>query len=757
MCSGPAVGNLDMMSNQVGALAGPTLTIALSKRAPSSALDLIPNSALSCRSVQMSCLSSLTGHHHSERFALPKMTWVQQVQHYAPIFRWLPHYNIAKDLKFDIVAGITVAMMLIPQEVSLSTIMNVPAHHGLYTAATAPLVYAIFGSSTVLSVSSGSEVSLLVGTILEDIDNEDERVATGIMMAFLSGCILLIVRILNLSQLADFFSRPVMGGFVSAGGLLIMLSQIPNALGIKFASQDYPPLTVYQIFNHISKTNLTAFAVASISIVYLFGVKIFKKHYFPSPVLMQLFESEKTTKEESQANTEELEQILTPVVNNAEVVHSHGFSLTDQQYVSLRTARQAHGDRHVQIEAAEKAIVEAPQQSKAKLLAIFLVRTVCDLGPLVVCIVGGIIGWALGSSRLKLTGTIPEGFPDPKVPWYGFDSGLIAGDRFGTILYNSLTVVVVVFLSSIAMAKRLAIQRGEDINSDQELTGLGIASVVCGFFQAMPPTGGMSRTAVNLLNAHTQLASIFTTLIVILALYTLTGPLYYLPSATLASIIIVAGYSLVEFKEVKWLYRVKRDEFVVWTASFILTLGLGVLDGLIASIICSILALMWKTKRSPVVILGELENGRFVDRELFSEAHDLGDVIAIRVDSSLYFANCERVAVFAEREMIRLQALGITTHGVVLDMCNMNDLDATTIQVLSDIQEKLAVRKIRFAIANAKSRLHDILAATNIIKRILANNPSISVEDAVRMLRDLPPSGNASPSSMSRLSVQSKV
>ncbi|KAG7398091.1 hypothetical protein PHYBOEH_011725 [Phytophthora boehmeriae] len=699
-------------------------------------------------------LNSLTNHHHSERFALPKKTWTQQVQHYAPIFRWLPHYNIAKDLKFDIVAGITVAMMLIPQEVSLSTIMNVPAHHGLYTAATAPLVYAIFGSSTVLSVSSGSEVSLLVGTILEDIDNEDERVATGIMMAFLSGCILLIVRILNLSQLADFFSRPVMGGFVSAGGLLIMLSQIPNALGIKFASEDYPPMTVYQIFNHIGKTNLTAFAVAAISIVYLFGVKIFKKRYFPSPVLMQLFETETSTKE---TKPDELEQILTPVANNAEVVHSHGFSLTDQQYVSLRTARQTHNDQRIQGEAAEKAIAETPRQSKAKLLAIFLVRTVCDLGPLVVCIVGGIIGWVLGSSRLKLTGTIPGGFPDPKVPWYGFDSGLIAGDRFGTILYNSLTVVVVVFLSSIAMAKRLAIQRGEDINSDQELTGLGIASVVCGFFQAMPPTGGMSRTAVNLLNAHTQLASIFTTLIVILALYTLTGALYYLPSATLASIIIVAGYSLVEFKEAKWLYRVKRDEFVVWTASFVLTLGLGVLDGLIASIICSVLALMWKTKRSPVVILGELENGRFVDREMFSEAHDLGDVIAIRVDSSLYFANCERVAVFAEREMMRLQALGIRTRGVVLDMCNMNDLDATTIQVLSDIQEKLAVRNIQFAIANAKSRLHDILAATNIIKRILANDPTISVEDAVRMLRDLPLSGNTSPSSMSRLSVQSKV
>ncbi|EGZ18788.1 hypothetical protein PHYSODRAFT_255459 [Phytophthora sojae] len=219
----------------------------------------------------------------SDSFALPKKSWLQQAQDVAPIFSWLPHYDVRRDLKFDVVAGITVAMMLIPQEVSLSTIMNVPAHHGLYTAATAPLVNAIFGQH--------GAVSLLVGTILEDIDDQDERVATGIMMAFLSGCILLLVRLINLSQLADFFSRPVMGGFISAGGLLIMLSQFSNALGIKFASQDYPPQTVYHIFKHIGHTNLTAFAVAAISIVYLFTVKIIKKRYFPSPVLMQLFES----------------------------------------------------------------------------------------------------------------------------------------------------------------------------------------------------------------------------------------------------------------------------------------------------------------------------------------------------------------------------------------------------------------------------------------------------------------------------------
>jgi SulP family sulfate permease len=688
----------------------------------------------------MDWIRSLTGATRrtpSQRFLAPKKMAFERAQHYMPILRWLPNYQVGQDLKFDIVAGITVAMMLIPQEVSLSTIMHVPAHHGLYTAATSPLVYALFGSSTVLSVASGSEVALLTGSILEPIEDENERIATGVMTAFLSGCILLLVRILNLSQVADFFSRPVMGGFISAGGLLIMLSQFQNVLGVKFTSSHYPVVNVYNNCKLLPHSNLNALAVGLISIAYLIAVKMIKKRFFPSPVLSQLFEDpDKATSTQQPARP-----------NGGNFADSHGFSITDEQYVGLASAR-ALADENQAKALNRKSIDDAPPKSKPVLIAIFLARTLCDLGPLVVCIFGGIVGYLLGPKALKLTGDVPGGFPAPLVPWYGFDDGLIDSGRFGTILLNSFTISLVVFLSSIAMAKRLAIQRGEDIKTEQELTGIGIASVVCGFFQAMPPTGGMSRTAVNMQNARTQLASVFTTLIVILSLYTLTGTLYYLPRATLASIIIVAGYSLVEFKEAKWLYRVKRDEFFVWTASFILTLALGVLEGLIASIICSVLALMIKTKRSPVVILGELENGSLVDRNMFPEAHDLNDLIVIRVESSLYFANCERVALAIEREMARLLKQGVTTHGVVLDAYHMNDLDATTIQVLSDTQEKLAVRKVRFAIANAKGRLHDILSATNLPKRILGGDPRLSVEDALRLLRALPASGNTSPSSL---------
>jgi MFS superfamily sulfate permease-like transporter len=671
-----------------------------------------------------------------DRFQAPKKTLYDRAVYFVPSIKWLGNYNWARDLKYDIVSGITVTMMLIPQEVSLSTIMKVPPQNGLYTAATAPLVYALFGSSTMLSVASGSEVALLVGTILSPIENEKERIATGIMFSFLSGCILLLLRFLNLSQIADFFSRPVMGGFISAGGFLIALAQVQNWLQITVVHATYPPQTVYKIFQGIDQTNKYSFWVGTLSIIFLYSLRFIKKRFFPNPIVTRLFEKDDTP----ESKLDENQQILTPVQDDGMSApsgnYSHGFSLTDQQYANMQASRAQT------VETAKTL----PKSGVLRIM-LYIARTMCDLGPLIVCIFGGIVGYSLGPKKIKLTGKIPSGFPEPKVPWYGFEDDLIAGGDFGTILYHALTICVVVYLSSIAMAKRLGIARGQDINTDQELTGLGAASIVCGFFQAMPPTGGMSRTAVNFMNARTQLSSIITTLLIILSLYTLTGTLYYLPRATLASIIIVAGTTLIEFREAKWLYKVKRDEFWVWTLSFILTLGLGVLDGLIGSIIVSIIALMYKSKTTPVAILGELPDGALVDRKLYADAKNLGDVVAVRVESSLFFANCERVAVLVDTEIARLLHEGIRVRGVVIDAQYMNDMDATTIQVFSDMQEKLEVRKVRLSIANAKGKIHDVIASTNLQQRLVGRNPSLPLEDAVRSLRDLSASNLTSPTS----------
>lgn len=97
-----------------------------------------------------------------------------------------------------------------------------------------------------------------------------------------------------------------------------------------------------------------------------------------------------------------------------------------------------------------------------------------------------------------------------------------------------------------------------------------------------------------------------------------------------------------------------------------------------------------------------------------------------------------------DREMQRLSSLGVPPRGVVLDTIHMIDLDATTIQVLLDTQEKLATQKVRFAIANARSRLSNLLAATSLLNRIVACDPTISIDVAVHLIRELPRRGDKS-------------
>ncbi|KAJ0396472.1 hypothetical protein ATCC90586_003940 [Pythium insidiosum] len=195
------------------------------------------------------------------------------LRQHVPILEWLPSYDLREDLQYDLVAGITVGMMIVPQEISLSTMMGVPPIYGLYTAALVPMIYPLFGTSRVLSVANGAEVSLLVGSAIKKIEKDEERVATGILLSFLSGLILLIMGISRLGILADFFSRPVMGGFVSAGGVLIMLSQCANWLGVKVPNRDLPFLTVLDLMEQSPHINTTSFFLGGVSILILLGMR----------------------------------------------------------------------------------------------------------------------------------------------------------------------------------------------------------------------------------------------------------------------------------------------------------------------------------------------------------------------------------------------------------------------------------------------------------------------------------------------------
>jgi MFS superfamily sulfate permease-like transporter len=904
------------------------------------------------------------------------------LKQHVPILEWLPTYDVHEDLSYDLVAGITVGLMIVPQEISLSTMMGVPPIYGLYTAALVPMIYPLFGTSRVLSVANGSEVSLLVGSAIKKIESEDERVATGILLSFLGGSILFLMGIFRLGIIADFFSRPVMGGFISAGGVLIMLSQCANWFGVKVPNHDLPFLTVLDLFEKLGHWNTASLAVGALSIAILVGMRTLKRSVVAemrrleeeldeemavatSRALSRLQslndndendksdamdtyddielgaigkEEKKVKKTKKKANDDELEQddgvapspvaadsrpssvrisstpnflpsvfssrstrrtdlLSSPwssstrsgggsmrggsgeLLGDAEARSTRqsdialirstsrsrvikddgvGFSLSDEDFLHLEqpleysflrkggpptlkrnTSTSSHvgsstprrleqlrvttpmratdslgtdeeedssttkppaplepvdaataashtkSSDETKMPAAEpqpyarvknmaspaKSVVsdtasitdstcsttalngrtlnamvsssKSVRLLRSKIAVLIALRLVCELGAFMVCLIGGIIGYLVGKDTLKLTGEVPGGFPAPILPWYGFLKKIIETDRLYHIVIDTLSIAIISYMSSIAMAKRLAIKEGYRIRPNQELIALGISNLVGSFFGSMPATGGLSRTAVNMQNARTQLASLITVGVVIIVLYTATSVLAYLPKASLSAIIIVAGHSLIEIKEAQWLYRVKRDEFYVWLASFVLTVLLGVLPGLLSSIFCSLIAVIYKTRRPTLTMLGEIcdeatGEKRLVDLELYPEtAHPLSDIVVIRVEGALYFANCEYVERVVEREISkREQTEGVYVAGVIIDACSIMDWDSTTIQMMKHLKEDLHVRNIQLAIVNARDRLQHLLESTEFLYGIVREDAQISFDDAISAIRE---------------------
>ncbi|ETW09893.1 hypothetical protein H310_00336 [Aphanomyces invadans] len=644
---------------------------------------------------------------------IPSRSWVAHLD-------WIRQYNIRRDLKFDVIAGITVAMMLIPQEVSFSNIMRVPTEHGLYTAALTPVLYAFFGSSRVLSVANGAEVSLMVGTAMQTIKSEKERIAVGIFLSFYIGLINVTLGCLKLGVVADFFSRPVMGGFLSAGGVLIMITQLSAWFELTLPSSSYPLQTVMNVVLHINEANPNSVVVGAVSIVVLAMMKYAKRHWIPNPSLKQIFNESPAVRDSVNPNDVDVQ---TPTEGENP---TWGFSLDDDQYASLDPAPLA------------TKTPSATMTAKSRHVVFFALRTMCDLGPLVICLFGMLVGQSLGEKRIKVTGHVPGGLPSPKFPWYGYTDDIIKTQSFSDVTVNALSIALIVYMTSIAMAKRLALRDGYEVHPTNEFIGLGMASALGSFFQIMPPTGGMSRTAVNMQSARTQVASAITVTVIIVVLMVGTDSLYYLPKSSLAAIIIVAGFWLIEIDEAKWLFRSKRDEFYVWLVSFLATIGLGILAGLGASIVCSLIALMIKTKRPLVYSVGRMEDsGVYVSAQDNPDAEIAPDTIVMRVEGSLYFGNSE----YAMQVVLAHVVLHDKVQAIVIDATYIHDMDATTLQMMDTILLKL--HPIKLAFANAQPHLAQVIKGSGLTDKLSVPDVTESIDHTIARLRALDVAGVA--------------
>jgi high affinity sulfate transporter 1 len=178
-------------------------------------------------------------------------------------------------LRFDVVAGLTAAAVVLPKAMAYATVAGLPVAVGLYTAFIPMVIYALLGSSRVLSVSSTTTLAILAGTelglVAPDGDPAKLVTATATLTA-LVGAMLVLARLMRLGFVANFISTPVLTGFKAGIGLVIVLDQVPKLLGIHFTKHGFF-VDLASLAQHIPETSLITLAVAAATFAILIGME----------------------------------------------------------------------------------------------------------------------------------------------------------------------------------------------------------------------------------------------------------------------------------------------------------------------------------------------------------------------------------------------------------------------------------------------------------------------------------------------------
>ncbi|MFS4493703.1 SulP family inorganic anion transporter [Maribacter sp. 2308TA10-17] len=551
------------------------------------------------------------------------------MQKFFPFLQWLANYqktNFSKDL----VAGLTVGIVLIPQGMAYAMIAGLPPVYGLYASIFPLLVYMFLGTSKNVGIGPVAMDSLLVAAGLGAlaITGLENYIAMAIFLAFMVGAIQLFLGISRMGFLVNFLSKPVISGFTSAAALIIIFSQLKHLIGADIERSSKFHQLIINAFERISDTNLADFAIGLIGILIIVGVKKWSK---------------------------KIPSILIVVVLG--------------------------------------------------ILAVYFLD--------------------LERFGVKIVGAIPTGLPSFQVPNISLENAI-------SIWPIALTLALVGYLEAISIGKALEEKEGkETIDANQELVALGTSNIVGSFFQSYGATASFSRSAINLESGvKTNLAAVFAVILVVLTLLFLTPLFYYLPNAILASIIMVSVFSLIDFSYAQNLWNNRKDEFFVLMLTFLVTLFVGIPQGILLGVLFALLLMVYRTSNPHFAVLSNISGSEYYKniKRFGDEIVDRDDLLIVRFDAQLYFGN----AGFFKRELFKeIDKKGSSLRGVILNAEAINYIDSSAAQMLIKVIKELHYRNLHFSVAGAIGPTRDIIFSSGIIKELQKEHLFVKTKDAV--------------------------
>jgi len=554
------------------------------------------------------------------------------IARFFPIIKDLLTYNQAT-LFSDLIAGLSIAVIVIPQGLAYAMIAGLPPIYGLYAALIPQLIHGILGTSRHPAVGPVALDSLVVAIALGalSLSGIGEVIAAAVFLATMVGVLQLIMGLLQMGVLANYLSRPVISGFTSAAAIIIGLSQVEHLLGLQIESSNQIQKMILSVVQNFNETHLITVAVGLSAMSLILITKIYLPK-FPSALIVSVF--------------------------------------------------------------------------------------------------GVLLIW---STRWDLHGVEIVGYIPARLP----DVGLltVSPDLMRDMLPFALTLAVIGYVEIISITKELEEQEEKySLKPNKELMALGTANLVGSFFQSYPVSASFSRSAVKFqAGAKTGMTAVFSALIVGLTLLFFTSLFFYLPIAVLAGIIMVAVIRLINVRYAIDLYKTRRDEFFLLLMTCLLTLFVGISEGILIGALLSLLLMVIRTSKPHYAVLGKVSGTNYyknVSRfETVTKIDD--DILIIRFDAQLFFGNRDyfRKIVFEEMEKKpNLKGLILVARGITY-------IDSSGLSTLGAMIKSFQQKGILFMVAGAIGPARDVLQQSKLTDLIQEKNMFAKTADAVNYFK----------------------
>jgi sulfate permease, SulP family len=350
--------------------------------------------------------------------------------------------------------------------------------------------------------------------------------------------------------------------------------------------------------------------------------------------------------------------------------------------------------------------------------------------PLVVVIIGTLLVWGLHLDKvagIKVVGNIPAGLSSLTLP-------LLEWQTLKSLLPAAVAISLVGYMEGYAGGQALASKRREKIDANQELLALGVANLGASITGGYPVTGGVSRSVVNsAAGANTGLASIVTGLLVAVTVMLLTPLFYFLPQACLAAVIITAVYTLIDVGTLRRMWAYDKGDAISWLTTFCAVLALGVEKGIMLGALIALALHLWRTSHPHIAIVGRLGDSEHFRNVLRHEVKTSPEVLAVRVDASLYFANAK----YLENFLTQTIADRSEIKSVLLVCSAINLIDASALEILESLIADLRNLGIQFYFSEVKGPVMDKLAKIGFVDYVGRDRFFLSTDIAMRELAEI--------------------